>query len=114
MSYTANVVSRIMTGLPLRDGTGGFKAFRREALLAIDLSRVRSDGYSFQIEMSYHLYRLGFRLKEIPIIFADRRAGSSKMNTHIIWEAIWMLWRLFIHRLFYPRKARPGQARTGA
>lgn len=107
LSYTANAYSRLLTGLPLADGTGGFKAFRRETLEAIDLSRVRSDGYSFQIEMSFLAYRMGFRLKEIPIIFADRRVGISKMNRRIIFEATWMVWRLFFIRLFTARRTRP-------
>lgn len=94
LSYGANVYTRIVTGLPLRDATGGFKCFRREALAAIDLDRVKSDGYAFQIEMNYKCWRKGFRLKEIPITFVDRRAGVSKMNKKIIWEAVWMVWRL--------------------
>jgi len=104
LSYTANLYSRLLTGLPLADGTGGFKAFRRATLEAIDLSRVRSDGYSFQIELSFLAYRMGFRLKEIPIIFADRRVGISKMNRRIIFEATWMVWRLFLVRLFTRRR----------
>lgn len=100
LSYGANVYTRIITGLPLRDATGGFKCFRREALAAIDLDRVRSDGYAFQIEMNYKCWRKGFRLKEIPITFVDRRAGVSKMNRKIIYEAVWMVWRLRLMDLF--------------
>ncbi|HVP38886.1 MAG TPA: polyprenol monophosphomannose synthase [Candidatus Saccharimonadales bacterium] len=94
LSYGANVYTRVITGLPLRDATGGFKCFRREVLAAINLDRVRSDGYAFQIEMNYKCWRKGFRLREIPITFVDRRAGVSKMNRKIIWEAVWMVWRL--------------------
>ena len=94
LSYSANVYTRIITGLPLMDATGGFKCFRREALAAIDLDRVRSDGYAFQIEMNFKCWRKGYRLKEIPITFVDRRAGVSKMSRKIIWEAAWMVWRL--------------------
>jgi len=94
LSYTANLYTRIITGLPLKDATGGFKCFRRAALEAIRLDQVRSDGYAFQIEMSYKCWRKGFRLREIPILFVDRRAGVSKMSRKIIWEAVWMVWRL--------------------
>jgi dolichol-phosphate mannosyltransferase len=94
LSYSANVYTRIITGLPVRDATGGFKCFRRAALEAIDLDGVRSDGYSFQIEMSYKVWRKGFRIVEIPITFVDRRAGVSKMNRRIVWEAAGMVWRL--------------------
>jgi len=100
LSYFANVYTRIITGLPLRDATGGFKCYRREALEAIELDLVRSDGYSFQIEMSFKLWRKGFRLKEIPIIFYDRQQGESKMSKKIVREAVWMVWRLGFERLF--------------
>ena len=94
LSYGANLYTRIVTGLPIRDATGGFKCFRREALASIDLDRVRSDGYAFQIEMNYKCWRKGYRMVEIPITFVDRRVGVSKMNRRIIWEAAWMVWRL--------------------
>ena len=94
LSYGANVYSRVITGLPLKDVTGGFKCFRRQVLEALDLSRVRSDGYGFQIEINYKAWRKGFRIKEIPIMFVDRRAGESKMNRKIVWEAAWMVWKL--------------------
>jgi dolichol-phosphate mannosyltransferase len=96
LSYSANVYTRVITGLPVRDATGGFKCFRRRALEAVDLDGVGSDGYSFQIEMSYKIWRKGFRIIEIPITFVDRRAGVSKMNRRIVWEAAWMVWRLRI------------------
>ncbi len=94
LSYAANVYTRWVTGLPVRDATGGFKCFRRRVLEAIDLDGVRSDGYAFQIEMSYKAYHQGFRIREIPIVFTDRRVGISKMSKRIIWEAAWMVWRL--------------------
>jgi dolichol-phosphate mannosyltransferase len=100
LSYYANVYTRIVTGLPLRDGTGGFKCFRREVLEAIDLDAVKSTGYSFQIEMSMRAWKKGFRIKEIPIIFYDRRAGSSKMSKKIMREAIWMVWALRFKSMF--------------
>ncbi|HMI31765.1 MAG TPA: polyprenol monophosphomannose synthase [Candidatus Limnocylindrales bacterium] len=96
LSYGANVYSRVITGIPIKDLTGGFKCFRRVVLESVDLSRVRSDGYGFQIEMNYKAWRKGFRLREIPILFVDRRAGESKMNQRIVWEAAWMVWRLRI------------------
>ncbi len=94
LSYYANVYTRIVTGLPLRDATGGFKCFRREVLEAIDLDAVTSSGYVFQIEMSMRAWKKGFRIKEIPIIFVDRVAGSSKMSKRIMREAIWKVWSL--------------------
>jgi dolichol-phosphate mannosyltransferase len=94
LSYSANLYTRFVTGLPLKDATGGFKCFRRRALEAIRLDRVRSDGYAFQIEMSFKCWKRGFRLLEIPILFVDRRAGVSKMSRRIVWEAVWMVWRL--------------------
>jgi len=100
LSYTANLYTRIVTGLPVKDATGGFKCFRRRALEGIRLERVKSDGYAFQIEMSFKCWKRGFRIKEIPIVFVDRRAGVSKMNRKIIWEAAWMVWRLRLTDLF--------------
>lgn len=94
LSYAANVYSRVVTGLKVKDLTGGYKCFRRQALEAIDLDRVRSDGYAFQIEINFKVWRKGFRLREIPIVFVDRRAGVSKMSRRIVWEAAWMVWRL--------------------
>ena len=96
LSYFANVYTRIITGLPLRDATGGFKCFRREVLEAIDLDDVHSTGYTFQIEMSLRVWKKGYRIKEIPIIFVDRIAGQSKMSKKIVREAIWMVWWLRI------------------
>lgn len=100
LSYYANAYTRVITGLPLRDATGGFKCFRREVLEAIDLDDVRSSGYSFQIEMSMRAWKKNFRIKEIPIIFVDRVAGTSKMSKRIVREAIWMVWLLRIRAMF--------------
>ncbi len=100
LSYSANLYTRIVTGLPLRDATGGFKCFRRRALEGVRLDRVKSEGYSFQIEMSFRCWRRGFRIKEIPIVFVDRRAGVSKMSRRIIFEAAGMVWRLRLLDLF--------------
>lgn len=94
LSYYANVYSRIVTGLPVKDATGGFKCFRREVLESLDLDKVKSNGYSFQIEMSFRAWKKGFRIKEIPIVFEDRKLGQSKMSKRIVREAVWMVWKL--------------------
>jgi len=94
LSYFANVYARVVTGLPLWDATGGFKCFRRKVLEAIDLTHVRSNGYAFQIEMSFRAWRKHFKIVEIPIVFVDRTEGQSKMSKSIVREAIWMVWRL--------------------
>ncbi|MHB8172917.1 MAG: polyprenol monophosphomannose synthase [Nitrospirota bacterium] len=96
LSYFASVYARMITGLKLHDTTGGYKCFRREALEKLDLSRIHSDGYSFQIEMNFLCQKKGFRLKEIPIVFSDRRRGASKMNKGIIFEALAVVWLLKI------------------
>lgn len=94
LSYFANVYARTVTGLDVFDATGGYKCFRRKVLEAIDLNDVRSNGYAFQIEMSFRAWRKGFRIVEIPIVFVDRTEGSSKMSKRIVREAVWMVWRL--------------------
>lgn len=94
LSYGANIYARIVTGLRLWDATGGFKCFHRRVLEAIDLGDVRSNGYAFQIEMSFRAVRKGFKPKEIPIVFTDRTEGESKMSGHIVREAVLMVWRL--------------------
>ena len=94
LSFFANIYARVVTGLPLYDSTGGFKCFRREVLEAIDLEAVRSNGYAFQIEMSFRAWKKGFRIVEIPIVFVDRTEGQSKMSKAIVREAVWMVWRL--------------------
>jgi dolichol-phosphate mannosyltransferase len=100
LSIGANLYARIVTGVPLSDSTGGFKCFRRRVLEAIPFDQVRSNGYAFQIEMSFRAWRKGFRLLEVPIIFTDRVEGHSKMSRRIIWEAIWMVWWLRLAALF--------------
>jgi dolichol-phosphate mannosyltransferase len=94
LSFTANLYTRIVTGMPLRDATGGFKCYRRRVLEAINLDNIKSNGYAFQIEMSYKAWRKGFKLVEIPITFIDRRSGVSKMSKHIVYEAFFMVWIL--------------------
>jgi dolichol-phosphate mannosyltransferase len=94
LSYFANVYARAVTGLQVFDATGGFKCFRRKVLEAIDLNDVKSNGYAFQIEMSFRAWKKGFRIVEIPIVFVDRTEGSSKMSKKIVREAVWMVWRL--------------------
>ena len=100
LSWGANVYARWVTGLPLRDSTGGFKCFRRAVLEAIPLDRVQSNGYAFQIEMSFRAWKKEFRLKEIPIVFVDRVQGQSKMSRKIIREAVWMVWWLRLKAIF--------------
>jgi len=92
LSYFANLYTRVITGLPIHDATSGFKCFRREVLESIDLDEIISDGYCFQIEMTFRAWRKGFRIAEIPIVFVERHSGTSKMSKHIIWEAIWKVW----------------------
>ena len=94
LSYAANIYARAITGLQLFDSTGGFKCFRRKVLETIDLSAVKSNGYAFQIEMSFRAWKKGFRIAEIPIVFVDRTEGESKMSKRIVREAVWMVWRL--------------------
>lgn len=94
LSYFANIYARIVTGVPVRDLTSGFKCYRREVLESIDLDRIHSNGYAFQIEMHFKAHRKKFRLREIPIVFVERRTGTSKMSRHIIYEAAWMVWKL--------------------
>ena len=100
ISYGANIYTRLVTGLPVKDATGGFKGWRREVLEAIDLDSVRSQGYSFQIEMSYRAWLKGFLISEIPIIFVDRTVGESKMTRSIMLEAAIMIPRLRLWKLF--------------
>ena len=94
LSYCANIYARVVTGLQLGDATGGFKCFRRSVLETIPLNEVRSNGYAFQIEMSFRAWKRNFRIAEIPIVFVDRTEGTSKMSGSIVREAIWMVWRL--------------------
>ena len=100
LSYGANLYSRIITGMPINDATGGFKAWRGSLLDTIRLEKVSSQGYSFQIEMNFRAWRLEASIKEETIIFTDRTIGESKMSKSIMYEAIWMVWRLRIWKLF--------------
>jgi dolichol-phosphate mannosyltransferase len=87
---------QIITGMPISDPTGGYKCFRRAALQSINLEAVRSNGYSFQIEMTHKIWRQGMRIAEVPIVFTDRFQGSSKMSAKIVREALWMVWSLLL------------------
>jgi len=100
LSYGANMYSQFVTGMPINDGTGGFKAWRADLLKKIDLSGVKSQGYSFQIEMNFRAWRREADIHEEPIIFVDRTIGESKMSKSIMYEAIWMVWRLRIWKIF--------------
>jgi len=99
ISYFASKYVRIITGMPIKDPTSGFKCFRRRVLEAIDLDSILSDGYAFQIEMNFRAWVKGFTIYEIPIVFTERRDGVSKMSSQIVWEAAWMVWRLQIMKL---------------
>lgn len=99
LSYFANVYTRIITGMPLKDSTGGFKCFKRKVLESINLDSIKSNGYSFQIEMNYKAWTKGFKLKEISIIFMDRVAGTSKMSKKIVREAIFRVWKLRFRKI---------------
>ncbi|MCS7053128.1 MAG: polyprenol monophosphomannose synthase [Ignavibacterium sp.] len=99
LSYFASVYTRTITGLPIHDTTGGFKCFRIEVLKAINLDKVKSNGYSFQIEMTYKAFKKNFRIKEIPIVFTDRAKGKSKMSKKIVYEAVFMVWKLRIRSI---------------
>ena len=99
LSYFANIYARVVTGHRLFDATGGFKCYRRKVLEGIDLEAVRSNGYAFQIEMSFRAWRKGFKITEIPIVFVDRVDGTSKMSGAIVREAVWTVWRLRFQRL---------------
>ena len=95
LSMSAGKYVRLITGLPISDPTGGFKCFRRRALLSLNLDAVRSNGYSFQVELSHKIWMQGMKIAEVPIIFTDRFQGSSKMSRKIVWEAFWMVWQLW-------------------
>lgn len=100
ISYFASKYVRVITGMPIKDPTGGFKCFHRRVLESIDLDRILSDGYAFQIEMNFRAWVKGFKIKEIPIVFTERLNGVSKMSRHIVWEAAWMVWHLQLLKLF--------------
>ncbi|MCD6374959.1 MAG: polyprenol monophosphomannose synthase [Caldisericaceae bacterium] len=94
LSYFANLYTRIITGVPIADCTGGYKCFRKEVLQAIDFDRIKSNGYAFQIELNVKAWEKGFKIKEIPIIFVDRVYGESKLSKKIMWEAVFLVWKL--------------------
>jgi dolichol-phosphate mannosyltransferase len=94
LSYGANLYTRIITGMPIKDATGGFKGFRAEILRKIDFSEIHSNGYAFQIEMNYRLWKAGAKMKEIPIVFIDRTSGTSKMSRSIVYEAVFLVWKM--------------------
>ncbi len=100
LSYLASMYSRFVTGMPYRDLTAGFAVIRREVLEAINLERIRSNGYAFQIEVKYLAWRKRFNIVECPIIFTERVEGHSKMNKRIVFEAIWMVWKLRLGSIF--------------
>jgi dolichol-phosphate mannosyltransferase len=100
LSYFANIYARVVTGCPIMDLTAGFKCYKRSVLQAIDLNRLKEDGYGFQIEIDHMIWRKRFRIKEIPIIFVERRAGVSKMNKRIVRRAFILVIRIRLQRLF--------------
>ncbi len=99
LSVFASFYTRMITGLPVKDCTSGFKCFKRSTIQRVDLDAVTSDGYAFQIEMNYRCMVKGMKLVEVPIIFIDRHAGSSKMSRKIVWEAVFLVWRLKVGTL---------------
>jgi dolichol-phosphate mannosyltransferase len=109
LSYFASVYTRFVTGLKIMDCTSGFKCFRRSVIEAVDLDMVRSDGYSFQIEMNYRCMEKGFRIVEVPIIFIDRHAGTSKMSRKIVREAVLMVWKLKLGSMLSCLTGKGGQ-----
>ncbi len=100
LSWFANLYTRVITGMPVADATGGFKCFRASVLRGIDLTKIRSNGYAFQIEMNYKAWRGGARINEIPIVFTDRVSGVSKMSKNIVYEAAFLVWKLKLGTIF--------------
>jgi dolichol-phosphate mannosyltransferase len=94
LSKYANIYTQTVTGMPIKDATGGFNGYSRRVLKTINLKKIHSNGYAFQIEMKYRAWKKGFQLTEFPIVFSERRKGESKMEKRIIWEALWMVWQL--------------------
>jgi len=99
LSWSAGVYTRAITGLPVSDVTAGFKCIHRRVLEALDLDRIRSNGYSFQIEVNYRTWTAGFRLHEVPIVFTERTEGTSKMSKGIVREAAWKVWELRLRHI---------------
>jgi len=100
ISIGASLYTRLITGLPVKDVTAGFMCYKVSSLKQIDLEKVHSNGYSFQVEMKFRMWKKGFKLLEIPILFVDRRAGVSKMSRKIVYEAAWMVWKLKLMSMF--------------
>ncbi len=100
LSWFANLYTRVITGMPIADATGGFKCFRVEILENIDLTAIKSNGYAFQIEMNYKAWRQGARILELPIVFTDRVQGVSKMSKNIVYEAAFLVWKLKLTTIF--------------
>ncbi len=116
LSKGAALYVNLVTGMPFTDPTGGFKCYRRAVLETIDLPRIKSNGYSFQIEMTHHAWMHGFRINEVPITFEERRSGASKMSGAIVKEALWMVWKLVLRgglRRSPPRDVHPRSAMSG-
>ncbi len=112
MSYMASIYVRMVTGLKVKDTTAGFKAYKREVLEAIDLDMVRSKGYAFQIEMKFTTWKTGFRIREIPIVFTDRKKGTSKMSGGIFNEALWGVLRMKYRSFFRNYKKKDSYEKT--
>lgn len=110
LSLSAARYVQLITGMPISDPTGGFKCFHRRALAALGLETVRSNGYSFQIELTHRIWRVGGRIAEIPITFTDRFQGTSKMSPAIVREALWIVWKLWIENALQ-RHPRPAATR---
>ena len=100
LSLFANIYTRVITGLPVHDATGGYKCFRKEVLQSINLDEIRSNGYAFQIELTFKAWKKGFKIKELSIVFTDRVKGTSKMSKKIVREAIFMVWKLRLASMF--------------
>lgn len=100
LSYSANIYTRIITGMPVHDATAGFKCYKRKVLETINIDGLRSNGYAFQIETNFLAWKKGFTIMEMPIVFVDRRVGVSKMNKKIVYEAAFMVWKLKARSIF--------------
>ncbi len=99
LSYFANFFAKTVTGVPLSDLTSGFKGIRKTVLKNLNFDKIDAEGYGFQIEIHFYTYFKGFKIKEIPIVFTERKIGNSKMSKKIIWEAFWLVWKLGLRRL---------------
>ena len=100
ISFSACMFARIVTGIPVRDLTSGFKCYSRKALQSVAWEKFKVGGYGFQIQSVFSVHKAGLKIKEIPIIFVERRAGASKMSKKIIWEAFWLVWKLRLISMF--------------